>query len=152
MIMKLVIQKVKNASVSVGGELINAIETGLMILVGVDSEDERSDVEWCVPKVAKMRIFDDENQVMNLSLMDVSGDVLAISQFTLLASTKKGNRPSYIRAARPEKGEELYNYFVELLSKEIGKEVLKGVFGAYMDVALVNDGPCTIVVDTKNRE
>lgn len=123
-----------------------------MILVGVDCEDELSDVEWCAQKVSKMRIFDDQNGVMNLSVVDINGEVLAISQFTLLASTKKGNRPSYIKAARAEKGEELYNFFVEKLSQEIGSEVLKGVFGAYMDIELVNDGPCTIVMDSKNRE
>lgn len=150
--MRVVIQKVKEASVTIEGSIFNAIGVGLMVLVGVDCEDEKSDVEWIVQKVAKMRIFEDNNHVMNLSVVDVAGEVLAISQFTLLASTKKGNRPSYIKAARQEKGEELYRYFATELTKEIGSEVKMGRFGADMAVSLINDGPCTIIMDSKNRD
>ena len=149
--MKLVIQRVKDASVTVNGELISAIGNGLMILVGVHIDDTEGDVEWLTTKVSSLRIFDDDNGVMNLSVKDVEGEVLCVSQFTLNASTKKGNRPSYIYAARPEKALPLFDMFCAELGRKIGREVKKGMFGADMKVALTNDGPVTIIIDSLNR-
>lgn len=149
--MKLVIQRVGEAKVEIAGEEVSRIGRGLLVLVGVDVDDTQEDADWLAAKTASMRIFPDDEGVMNRSVVDAGGEVLAVSQFTLLASTKKGNRPSYIRAARPEKSNPLYDYYCENLSALIGKEVLKGVFGADMQVSLVNDGPVTIVIDSRNR-
>ena len=150
--MKLVIQRVTQASVEIEGTLHSCISKGLLILVGVIEGDTKEDVEWLVGKTAAMRIFDDEAGVMNRSLIDINGEALAVSQFTLAASTKKGNRPSYIRAARHEVAIPLYELYCEELSKAIGKEVKRGVFGADMQVSLINDGPVTIIIDSRNRE
>ncbi|MDE6769592.1 MAG: D-tyrosyl-tRNA(Tyr) deacylase [Muribaculaceae bacterium] len=150
--MRLVIQRVTRASVEIGGELHSSINQGLLILVGVIEGDTKEDVAWLVGKTAAMRIFDDEAGVMNRSLTDINGEALAVSQFTLAASTKKGNRPSYIRAARHEVAIPLYGLYCEELSKAIGKEVKRGVFGANMQVSLINDGPVTIIIDSRLRE
>lgn len=150
--MRLVIQRVKEASVSIGGEVVSAIGEGLMVLVGVEEGDTQQELEWLVGKTAGMRIFDDADGVMNRSVMDVGGEVLAVSQFTLTASTRKGNRPSYIRAAGHALAVPMYDTYCELLGKAIGKEVKKGVFGADMQVHLVNDGPVTIIIDSRIKE
>lgn len=150
--MRLVIQRVSRASVSVGGELISEIGRGLMILVGVEEGDGMEDVRWLASKAARLRIFDDGGGVMNLSVIDVGGGILAVSQFTLTASTRKGNRPSYIRAAGHETAVPLYDAFCAELSAQSGIEVRKGVFGADMQVGLVNDGPVTIIIDSRLRE
>lgn len=150
--MKVVIQRVRHAHVKVDDVVIGQIQKGLMVLVGVDVEDEQTDAEWLVGKIVNMRIFEDENGVMNVSVKDIDGSILAISQFTLQASTKKGNRPSYIKAAKPDQSIPLYEYFVRSLEKELGKKVETGKFGADMKVTLENDGPVTIVVDSKSRE
>ncbi len=150
--MRLVIQRVSEASVTIDGVLHNAIKRGLMVLVGVEQGDTITDLDWIVAKCLNMRIFDDESGVMNLSVVDVDGEVLAISQFTLTASTRKGNRPSYIRAERPEVAEPFYLQFCDRLSAQLGREVKRGIFGADMKVALINDGPVTIIVDSKLRE
>lgn len=151
-IMRIVIQRVKEASVTIAGELQSAIAYGMLILVGVEDSDGEEDVDWLVKKTAQLRIFNDENGVMNRSIVDVAGEALVVSQFTLHASTKKGNRPSYIRASRPEHAIPMYEMFCLRLSQAIGKEVKTGVFGADMQVALINDGPVTICIDSKNRE
>lgn len=150
--MRIVIQRVLNASVSIGGKLYSSVNQGLMILVGVAEGDTEQDVEWLAAKAANMRIFDDENGVMNRSVIDVNGEVLAVSQFTLNASTKKGNRPSYIHAAGHETAIPLYDKFCERVQELIGREVKRGVFGADMQVSLINDGPVTIIVDSKLKE
>jgi len=150
--MRVVIQRVRSASVVVSGALISKIDRGFLLLVGVEDADTNEDIDWLVQKIAKIRIFDDSNGVMNLSIEEVGGDILAVSQFTLLASTKKGNRPSYIRASKGEYAQPMYDTFCDRLSVETGKEVKKGVFGADMKVELVNDGPVTILFDTKNKE
>ena len=150
--MRLVIQRVGEASVSIEGSLHSAIGRGLMILVGVAQGDTEADVEWLASKTAAMRIFPDEAGVMNRSLIDVGGEALAVSQFTLTASTKKGNRPSYIHAAGHDLAIPLYELYCTRLSELLGKEVKKGVFGADMQVALVNDGPVTIIIDSRLRE
>ncbi len=150
--MRVVVQRVTQASVSVDSEIIGEISKGLMVLVGIENADTAEDSEWLSKKVCNLRIFDDEEGVMNKSLMDVNGDILAISQFTLHAKTKKGNRPSYISAAKPDISVPLYENFVECLEKESGKKVETGKFGAEMQVSLINDGPVTIVMDTKNKE
>jgi D-tyrosyl-tRNA(Tyr) deacylase len=150
--MRVVIQRVKEASVKVENKVIGDIQTGLVVLTGIEDEDSEEDALWLVNKICQMRIFDDEEGVMNLSLEDVRGNILAISQFTLHAKTKKGNRPSYIRAAGPEKAEPLFNFFVSQLSDRLGKRVPTGQFGAHMNILLNNDGPVTIIVDTKNKE
>ncbi len=149
--MRAVIQKVLKASVSVG-EKISTIETGLLILLGIEESDLTDDIEWLSGKIARLRIFKDGDGVMNMSLQDVGGQAMVISQFTLHASTKKGNRPSYIRAAKPEAAIPLYKKFIKQLETDIGQEVKTGEFGAYMQVSLINDGPVTIIIDTKNRE
>lgn len=148
--MRLVIQRVRHASVSIEERKASAIGQGLLILVGVEEADTREDIDWLCRKVTSMRIFDDENGVMNRSVTDVDGQILVVSQFTLMASTRKGNRPSYIRAARPETAIPLYEAFVEQLKQLTGKDVPTGVFGADMQVELVNDGPVTILMDSKN--
>lgn len=150
--MRAVIQRVSSASVSIGGKEKSAIGAGLLVLLGIGHEDVQEDLEWLVKKIAGLRIFDDEAGVMNLSVADVGGEALVVSQFTLMASTKKGNRPSYIGAAGHEKAIPLYQAFCDALSCAIGRPVGTGEFGADMQVALVNDGPVTICIDTKNKE
>ncbi|MCM1076125.1 MAG: D-aminoacyl-tRNA deacylase [Bacteroides sp.] len=150
--MKLVIQRVTEASVSIGGELHSTIGPGLMILVGVATGDTADDVRWLASKATAMRIFNDEAGVMNRSLQDVGGEMLAVSQFTLCASTRKGNRPSYIHAAGHDVAVPLYDMFCTECSRILGREVKRGVFGADMQVALVNDGPVTIVIDSRLRD
>ncbi len=150
--MRVVVQRVKRASVEIGGELRSSIGQGLLILLGVEESDEVSEIEWLVKKCINLRIFDDENGVMNRSLLDIQGEALVVSQFTLLASTKKGNRPSYIRAAGHNHAVPMYEAFCRHFSAELGRPVGTGVFGADMQVSLVNDGPVTICMDTKNKE
>ncbi|MBQ6761511.1 MAG: D-tyrosyl-tRNA(Tyr) deacylase [Bacteroidales bacterium] len=150
--MRVVIQRVLQASVSISGTVTAAIGPGLLVLLGIGEEDGNEDIEWLVRKIAGLRIFDDANGVMNVDVRDAGGDILVVSQFTLLASTRKGNRPAYIRAARPEIAVPLYEQFCATLSAALGKPVPTGTFGADMQVALVNDGPVTIIIDTKNRE
>ena len=150
--MRVVIQRVSHASVTIGGVSKSAIREGLMILVGIEEADTREDADWLCKKVLNLRIFDDENGVMNRSVIDVNGEILVISQFTLMASTKKGNRPSYIRAAGHQTAVPLYEYFCNELSIGLGKEVGTGEFGADMKVELLNNGPVTICMDTKNKE
>ena len=150
--MRLVIQRVLRASVEVEGKEVSRIDKGLLIFVGVETGDNEKDAEWLAAKTANMRIFSDSDGIMNLSLIDVLGDALAVSQFTLTASTKKGNRPSYIRAAGHDLAVPLYERYCNILSGLLGKEIKKGVFGADMQVALVNDGPVTIVIDSRLKE
>ena len=150
--MRVLIQRVKNASVTINDEVISLIDKGLLIFVGICDEDGREDIEWLAKKIANIRLFDDENGVMNLSVTDVGGGVLAVSQFTLMASTKKGNRPSYIKAAKPDISVPLYEQFCQELEISVNKPIKRGVFGADMKVALLNDGPVTIFIDSKNRE
>ncbi len=150
--MRLVIQRVTEASVTIDGVLFSEIGKGLMVLVGVAEEDTAADVEWLAAKTAAMRIFPDENGVMNRSIVDMDGEALAVSQFTLMASTKKGNRPSYIHAAGHELAIPMYELYCQRLSQIMGKEVKTGQFGADMKVGLVNDGPVTIIIDSKLRE
>jgi D-tyrosyl-tRNA(Tyr) deacylase len=150
--MRVVIQRVLEASVSIGGTVTAAIGPGLLILLGICEEDGHEDIEWLVRKIAGLRVFDDADGVMNVDVRDAGGDALVVSQFTLMASTKKGNRPSYIRAARPEVAIPLYERFCLSLETALGKPVPTGTFGADMQVSLVNDGPVTICIDTKNKE
>ncbi|MFX0557435.1 D-aminoacyl-tRNA deacylase [Maribacter sp. CXY002] len=150
--MRAVIQRVSEASVTVNGEQISAIESGLLILLGIINDDGIDDIQWLVRKVLNLRIFNDEEGVMNNSLLDTNGDIIVVSQFTLQASTKKGNRPSYIKAAKPDIAIRIYENFITTLEEELGKKVGTGIFGADMKVALLNDGPVTIWIDTKNRE
>ncbi len=150
--MRILLQRVSRAAVSVGGEEISCIGPGLLLLVGIEEPDGDEDIEWLAGKIARLRIFDDPDGVMNLDILQSGGDVLAISQFTLHASTRKGNRPSYIRAARPEVAEPIYEKFVARLSQELSRPVSTGVFGADMQVSLTNDGPVTIMIDSRNRE
>lgn len=150
--MRLVIQRVKEASVSIDGEKVSAIGKGLLVLVGVETGDTEEDVKWLVGKTAGLRIFDDENGVMNKSIQDIDGEALAVSQFTLTASTRRGNLPSYIRAAGHELAVPLYEKYCDSLAETLGKPVGRGVFGADMKVALVNDGPVTIIIDSKLKE
>jgi D-aminoacyl-tRNA deacylase len=150
--MRVVIQRVLAASVTINEELTSAIENGLLILVGIEETDNTDDIEWLCKKIAELRIFSDDEGKMNLSVTDVEGDVLVVSQFTLHASTKKGNRPSYLKAAKPDKAIPLYEQFTAHLSLTLGEPVKTGVFGANMQVSLINDGPVTIIIDTKNKE
>ncbi len=150
--MRAVIQRVTEASVKVDGKVTGAINKGLLILVGIEDADTQEDIDWLTKKIVGLRIFDDENGVMNLSVGDVEGGLLAVSQFTLMASTKKGNRPSYIRASKGDFAQPMYEKFCQALEKESGKKVEKGIFGADMKVSLLNDGPVTIIMDTKNKE
>ncbi|MDE6114873.1 MAG: D-tyrosyl-tRNA(Tyr) deacylase [Muribaculum sp.] len=150
--MRLVIQRVTRASVSIAGSVHSSIDAGMMVLVGVETGDTPADVEWLAGKVAALRIFNDEAGVMNRSIIDAGGDLLAVSQFTLTASTRKGNRPSYIRAARPEEAVPLYELFCSMMEERLGKEVKRGVFGADMQVGLINDGPVTIIIDSRLKE
>lgn len=150
--MRLVIQRVSHASVTINGVCKSAIKEGFMILVGIEEADTKEDADWLCKKVIGLRVFDDENGVMNKSVMDINGEILIVSQFTLMASTKKGNRPSYIRAAGHETAIPLYEYFCSEVSKALGKEVETGEFGADMKVELLNNGPVTILIDSKNKE
>lgn len=150
--MRAVIQRVQNASVSIDGDVRSSVGVGLLILLGIEESDLKEDLEWLSGKIARLRIFRDSEGLMNLSLQDIGGEALVISQFTLHASTKKGNRPSYIRAARPETAIPLYEKFIHQLEKDTGRKVMTGEFGAYMQVELINDGPVTIIIDSKNRE
>lgn len=150
--MRIVIQRTKHASVTINGTCKSTIGKGFMILVGIEESDGKEDIEWLCKKIVNLRVFDDENGVMNKSILDVDGEILVISQFTLHASTKKGNRPSYIRAAKPEISIPLYEQFCKELSLSLGREVKTGEFGADMKVELLNDGPVTICIDTKNKE
>ena len=150
--MRAIIQRAGRACVSINDEVKAAIGRGLLILLGVEEADTSGDVEWLSGKIARLRIFDDDGGVMNLSLRDTGGEALVISQFTLHASTRKGNRPSYIRAAKPETAIPLYETFIRQLSSDLGKQVQTGIFGAMMDISLVNEGPVTIIIDSKLRE
>ena len=150
--MKVVIQRVSSASVTIDNKIVADIQKGLLVLVGIEDLDNQEDSNWLASKIANIRIFGDENDVMNLSVKDIFGDIIVVSQFTLHASTKKGNRPSYIKASKPETAIPLYENFVLQLEKELGKKVQTGIFGADMKVLLLNDGPVTIVIDSKNRE
>lgn len=150
--MRIVIQRVSHASVTINGSCKSSIKEGFMILVGIEDSDNHEDIDWLCKKIVNLRVFDDENGVMNKSILDSDGNILIISQFTLHASTKKGNRPSYIKAAKPEVSIPLYEQFCNELSIALGKEVKTGEFGADMKVELLNDGPVTICMDTKNKE
>ncbi|PTL99988.1 MAG: D-tyrosyl-tRNA(Tyr) deacylase [Bacteroidetes bacterium] len=150
--MRVVIQRVSEASVSIANSEVASIQKGLMILLGIVNDDTQEDMDWLCNKILNLRIFPDENNVMNTSLIDAKGDVILVSQFTLHASTKKGNRPSYIKAAKPEMAIPLYEKFIEMLQLGLGKQIQTGEFGADMKVQLVNDGPVTIIIDSKNKE
>lgn len=150
--MRAIIQRVTEASCRVEGQITGAIEQGFLVLLGIEDADEQEDLDWLAQKIAGMRIFSDENGLMNKSLADVDGNILLISQFTLFAATKRGNRPGFTRAARPDKAIPLYEQMVRKLSELIGKDVQTGVFGADMKISLLNDGPVTISIDTKNKE
>lgn len=150
--MRVIVQRVSSASVIIDNQIVSAIGPGMLLLLGIEEADSLNDIEWLVRKISMLRIFNDTEGVMNLAVTDVQGEVIVVSQFTLHASTKKGNRPSYIRAARPETAIPLYEAFLSALEVTLGKKVGKGVFGAHMDVSLVNSGPVTIILDSKNKE
>lgn len=150
--MKAVIQRVSEASVTIDNNIVAQINQGLLILIGIEDADNQEDINWLTSKIANLRIFADENEVMNLSVKDIKGEIIVVSQFTLQAATKKGNRPSYIKAAKSEIAIPLYENFVSQMENEIGKKVQTGQFGADMKVVLINDGPVTIIIDTKNKE
>lgn len=150
--MKAVLQRVSEASVTIEGNKVAEIKVGLLILVGIEDADTKEDIDWLAAKIVKLRIFSDADGLMNLSVQDINGDVIVVSQFTLHAATKKGNRPSYIKAAKPDVAIPLYESFVKQMEKEMGKKVQTGEFGADMKVSLLNDGPVTIIIDTKNKE
>ena len=150
--MRTVIQRVTNASVTVESKVVSEIQKGLLVFVGIEEADTQEDLDWLVTKITQLRIFNDENEVMNLSVQDIDGDVLVVSQFTLHADTKKGNRPSYIKAAKPDIAIPMYERFVKTLESKLGKKVPTGIFGADMKVLLLNDGPVTIQIDSKNKE
>lgn len=150
--MKAVIQRVSQASVTIDNEIVSEIKNGLLILVGIEDADAIEDTTWLTSKIVNLRIFGDQNNVMNLSVKDIDGDIIIVSQFTLHASTKKGNRPSYIKAAKPEVAIPLYEKFISQMELEFGKKIQTGKFGADMKVSLINDGPVTIIIDTKNKE
>jgi len=150
--MRIILQRVSQASVTVDSKIVADIQKGLLVLVGIEDLDTQEDIDWLVGKIIKMRIFGDENDVMNCSVQDIEGDIIVVSQFTLHASTKKGNRPSYIKASKPEFAIPMYENFVKSLEKEFNKKVQTGIFGADMKVSLLNDGPVTILIDSKNRE
>ena len=150
--MRSVIQRVNRASVTISNNIRSEITDGLLVLLGIEDADDDTDIEWLCHKIVNLRIFDDSNGVMNLSVLDVAGSILVVSQFTLHAKTRKGNRPSYIRAAQPDIAISLYNRFVTRLSEVMGKEICTGKFGAMMKVESVNDGPVTIIIDTKQKE
>ena len=150
--MKVVIQRVSQASVTTDSKIVAEIQKGLLVLVGIEDSDSPEDIIWLSSKITNLRIFADENNVMNLSIKDIKGEIIVVSQFTLHASTKKGNRPSYIKASKPEIAIPLYESFVKQIETELGKKVQTGIFGADMKVSLINDGPVTIVIDSKNKE
>lgn len=150
--MKVVIQRVSHASVTIDGNKVADIQKGLLILVGIEDADTAEDSSWLTSKIANLRIFADDNDVMNLSIKDIQGEMIVVSQFTLHALTKKGNRPSYIKASKPEIAIPLYESFVKQMKAELGKEIQTGEFGADMKVSLINDGPVTIIIDSKNKE
>lgn len=150
--MKVVLQRVTKASVTINNEKVADIGLGLLVLVGIEDADNQEDINWLTTKITQIRIFNDENEVMNKSVQEVDGDIIVVSQFTLHASTKKGNRPSYIKASKPTIAIPLYEAFVESMEKSVGKKVQTGQFGADMKVSLINDGPVTIIIDTKNKE
>jgi len=150
--MRVVVQRVERASVGIDNKLYSSIEKGLLVLLGIEDEDREKDIDYLCKKISKLRIFDDENGVMNLSVKDINGEILLVSQFTLYASTKKGNRPTYIRASKPDYAIPLYKKFISELEKETEREIKTGEFGADMKVELINDGPVTIIIDTKNPE
>ena len=150
--MKVVLQRVSKASVEINRNIVANINLGLLILVGIEDSDSPEDILWLSSKITNLRIFADENEVMNLSVIDIKGEIIVVSQFTLHASTKKGNRPSYIKASKPEIAIPLYENFVSQIEAELGKKVQTGIFGADMKVSLINDGPVTIVIDSKNKE
>ena len=150
--MKAVIQRVTQASVTIQGSIISEIKTGLLVLMGIEDADNAEDIEWLSNKIVNLRIFDDENKVPNISVKDIDGDILLVSQFTLQASTKKGNRPSYIKASKPDTAIPIYEKMILQLEHDLGKSIYTGKFGADMKVALMNDGPITIIIDTKNKE
>lgn len=150
--MKAVIQKVTSASVVVKGEIISEIDNGLLILLGITQEDTTEDIQWLSKKIANLRIFNDENEVMNKSLIQIDGETIVVSQFTLMANTKKGNRPSYIKAAKPDIAVPLYEQFVHQFEQDLNKKVGTGIFGADMKINLQNNGPVTIIIDTKNKQ
>jgi D-tyrosyl-tRNA(Tyr) deacylase len=150
--MRVIVQRVSSASVEVGGAIVGSIDKGMMVLVGIEDADTVEDVQWLSSKLTQLRIFNDEAGVMNVSIKDSNGQILLVSQFTLHASTKKGNRPSYIKAARPEMAIPLYERFKEQLEMDLGRNIAAGIFGADMQVSLINDGPVTIFIDTKNKE
>jgi len=150
--MKAVIQRVSQSSVTIDNKIVAEIQKGLLVLIGIEEADTQEDILWLTSKIANLRIFGDENDIMNLSLKDIDGDVIVVSQFTLHALTKKGNRPSYIKAAKPDIAIPLYENFVAQMELETSKKVQTGQFGADMRVALINDGPVTIIIDTKNKE
>ena len=150
--MRVVIQRVANASVTVESKVVSEIQKGLLVFVGIEEADTQEDLDWLVTKITQLRIFNDENEVMNLSVQDIDGDVLVVSQFTLHAATKKGNRPSYITAAKPDIAIPMYERFVKALESKLGKKVPTGIFGADMKGLLLNDGPVTIQIDSKNKE
>jgi D-tyrosyl-tRNA(Tyr) deacylase len=150
--LKAVIQRVSSASVTIDSKIVADIQKGLLVLVGIEYADTTEDTNWLSQKIASLRIFGDDNEVMNLSVQDIDGEIIVVSQFTLHALTKKGNRPSYIKASKPNVAVPLYENFVEQLEKELGKKVQTGIFGADMKVSLLNDGPVTIVIDSKNKE
>jgi len=150
--MKAVIQRVSQASVTINNEIVAQIQKGLLVLIGIEDADNHEDIDWLTAKIANLRIFGDENNVMNVSLKDSDGEIIVVSQFTLHAATKKGNRPSYIKAAKPEIAIPIYESFVKQMETELGKKVQTGQFGADMKVSLDNDGPVTIIIDTKNKE
>lgn len=149
--MKTVIQRVSSASVTISEKIVAQIDSGLLVLVGIEDEDTQEDIHWLSQKIVNLRIFGDENEVMNLSVKDIQGDIIVVSQFTLHANTKKGNRPSYIKASKPEVAIPLYENFVHQIEFELGKKIQTGQFGADIKVALVNDGPVTIIIDSKNK-
>ena len=150
--MRILVQRVKRASVTIGGKVFSTLGPGLLVFLGIEEEDSDDDISWLASKLVSLRIFDDSNGVMNIAASDAGKDIMVISQFTLHASTKKGNRPSYIRAARPEKAIPLYEKFIAETESLLGKKVMTGQFGAMMEVELVNDGPVTIFIDSKRRE
>jgi len=150
--MRAVIQRVENASVKINNQITSSINTGILVLLGIETEDNEEDIAWLTKKISQLRIFNDNKGVMNLSLLDINGEAIVVSQFTLHAKTKKGNRPSYINAAHPDKAIPLYNLFISEMDKLLLKKVQTGKFGAMMDITLINSGPVTIIIDTKKKE
>jgi D-aminoacyl-tRNA deacylase len=150
--MRVVVQKVSEAKVIVDDEVVSSIDKGLLVLVGIEDSDNDQDIDWLVNKILRLRIFNDDKGIMNLSVVDVLGDIIVVSQFTLHANTKKGNRPSYIRASKPDFAIPMYKKFVQKIENEIGKKVGTGIFGAMMKVTLTNDGPVTIIIDSKQKD